>query len=117
MTEANHTFMHELNEGHGATVDARLVPIVKFLNRLSVKTVRSHLDSEFASIEFTGTDYKSMSELLFNHIGSMTGHLDYVELVLGYDNMMGYVGSIEIRAEALDDVSARVGVWLEMLHK
>lgn len=111
------TFMHELNEGHGATVDHRMVPLVKFLNRLGVTTVSSHLDSEFASIEFTGTDYKAMSELMFEHIKSMTTHLDYVGMELSYDTLMGFVGGIEVRASALDDLSTRVGCWLEMLHK
>ena len=111
------TFMHELNEGKGATVNTRMVPIVKFLNRLGAKTVSSHLDGEYASVVFIGTDYKALSELLFNHIKAMTAHLDFVSLVLNYDTMQGFVGEIEVRAEAFDDLSSRVGVWVEMLHK
>jgi hypothetical protein len=115
----NRTFMHELNEGHGAIVDSRMVPIVKFLNRLNVTTVRSRIDSEFASVTFTGKDPAQMADLIFNHLKAMTDSFEWVHLELSYEggNTMGYTGVVEVRAEDFDNFSNRVGVWLEMLHK
>ena len=115
--EPNTTFMHQLNDGGGATVDTRLVPIVKTLNRLGVKTVRSFLDIDIAEVTFTGTKYETMSDLLFNHIGTMTAHLGWVHLELTYDTLTGFVGTIEVRSEDLDDFSSRFLVWFEMMHK
>jgi hypothetical protein len=115
----NETFMHELNEGHGATVDHRMVPLIKFLNRLSVTTVASHIDEEHAVVTFTGTDPVQIAELLFKHLKSMTTTYsgDGAFFSLEWDAMMGLVGVIEIRAEYFDDFTNRVGIWLEMLHK
>jgi hypothetical protein len=112
----NHTFMHELNDGTGAVIDTRLVPLVKFLNRLNVTTVSSHVDEEMWNIMFTG-DPMVMSELLFKHLAAMTQHHDGVHLELSFDSGIGYSGVVEMRTEFLDDFSSRVGVWLEMLHK
>ena len=111
--------MHELNEGHGATVDTRLVPLIKFLNRLNVTTVSSRIDEEFAVITITGTDPGLMAELLFKHLKSMTETYsgDGVFFSLEYSPMMGFIGVIEVRTEYFDDFSNRVGVWVEMLHK
>ena len=114
------TFMHELNDGVGATVNARLVPIVKFLNRLSVTTISSYLDGDFASITFTSHDSAQMAELLFKHLHEMTAHMDGVHLELSFDSFdakVGFSGLIEVRAEDIDDLSSRVGVWLEQLRK
>lgn len=109
------TFMHELNAGHGATVDTRLVPLVKFLNRLMVTTVSSGIDATYANITFTG-DYKDMAELLFNHLRSMTYDEPTAELILVLNGGI-LTGAIHIPLAALDKVSSRVGGWLEMMHK
>ena len=110
------TFMHQLNDGVGATVNARLVPLLKFLNKLGVRTLSSYLDPEFAQVAFTGT-YKEISELLFEHIKPMTDHLPWVHLELSYESLTGYVGVIEVRFEDLDDVSNRVGCWMDSRGK
>jgi hypothetical protein len=109
------TFMHELNEGHGATVDTRLVPLIKFLNRLMVTTTGSSITGNFATITFTG-DYKFMSELLFNHLRSMTYDVPdaQLDMILTRGSL---IGAVRIPPSALDKVSSRVGGWLEMLHK
>lgn len=39
MSEHKTTRMSELNDGEGADIDNQLVPMVKFLNRLGVKTI------------------------------------------------------------------------------
>jgi hypothetical protein len=111
------TFMRELNDGEGARIDTRLMPLVKFLNRLSVTTVSSRRDDEMWNIVFTG-DPLVMSELLFKHLAPMTSHHDDgVHLELSFDSGLGFSGIVEMRTEYLDDFSSRVGVWLEMLHK
>jgi hypothetical protein len=117
MSDVKTTFMRELNDGVGATVDARMVPIIKFLNRLGVRTVSSRFDGEFAEVVFTGGDFRTMTDLLFNHLKAMTDHLEGVHLELNFDSLIGYTGLIDFRAEHLDDVSSRVGVWLELIHK
>lgn len=111
------TFMHELNDGDGATVDHRLVPLIKFLNRLGVTTVRSIYNSESTSVKFIGTDYRVMSDLLFNHLNALTSHLDGVHLEIFHNKLTGYTGTIEMRTGDLDEVSKRVGCWLEMMPK
>lgn len=111
------TFMHELNEGHGATVDTRLVPIIKFLNRLNVTTVSSRIE-DFVTITFTGKDPFLMSELIFKHLRAMTENYTGVHLELSYSSDIGdTMGIVELPTEFLDDFSTRVGIWLEMLHK
>jgi hypothetical protein len=119
MTEANHTFMHELNAGRGATVDSPMVPIVKFLNRLNVTTVNSHMDGEFASVTFTGKDPLQMADLIFNHLKAMTETFPWVHLELFFEggNTMGYTGVIEVRAEDLSEFSTRVGCWVDLRGK
>jgi hypothetical protein len=112
----NRTFMHELNDGEGAAVDTRLVPLLKFLNRLSVVTTSSSFDGSFYTITVTG-DYQHMSELLFNHLRAMSEHIKDVRLEIMWYSGRELVGLIAIPAASLDDFSKRVGGWLEMLHK
>jgi hypothetical protein len=114
----NSTFMHELNEGHGATVDARMVPLIKFLNRLNVKTVSSRYDEGFCNVMFTGDNPMLMAQLMFVHLQAFASAMpEGVYLEMSYDQMMGFVGIVEIPTEMLDEFSNRVGIWLEMLHK
>jgi hypothetical protein len=114
----NSTFMHELNEGHGATVDARMVPLIKFLNRLNVTTLSSRYDTEFCNVMFTSSDPMLMAQLMFVHLKAFASAMpEGVYLEMSYDQMMGFVGIVEIPTELLDEFSNRVGIWLEMLHK
>ena len=99
----NSTFMHELNEGHGATVDARMVPLIKFLNRLNVKTVSSRYD-EFCNVMFTSDNPMLMAQLMFVHLKAFAAAMpEGVYLEMSYDQMMGFVGIVELPAELLDD--------------
>lgn len=115
--EPNTTFMHELNGGAGATVDARMVPLVKFLNRLQVQTLSSGFHGRYATVTFTGS-YKDIGELLFNHFRSMAEHMDGVqfELVWTNEDVMP-IGSIHMPIEYLEEFSKRVGGWMEEMRK
>ena len=110
------TFMHELNEGEGAVVYSCLVPLVKFLNRLHVKTISSRIGIADAAVTFTG-EYQSMSELLFKHLKSMTDHLEGVQLEMLSVSGSELIGMVRIPNGCLDEVTRRVGCWMEQMRK
>jgi len=109
------TFMHELNDGAGATVDARLVPLIKFLNRLNVTTESTYIDAHMVTVTFFG-EYPTMADLLFKHFKEMFGHIDGVRLEMSWRSKR-FLGSVWVPLSSLDEVSSRIGIWLEMLRK
>lgn len=109
------TFMRELNGGKGAAVDARVVPLVKFLNRLGVTTVSSGFGQEGFHVAFAG-DYRGMAELLFGHVRAMTRHIEgfSLEMLASGESLIGVIRGPE---GSLDEASRRIGGWMEIMGK
>ena len=115
MMEEHKTFMHELNDGAGAAVATELVPLIKFLNRMGVKTVSSHIGEDGCFVTVMADTYQPLVETLFHQIQPMIAHLPSVQVEVFFSG--GWIGIIRFTASQLDDISRRVGCWLEMLHK
>ena len=115
MMEEGKTFMSELNDGTGATVATELVPLIKFLNRMNVKTVSSHVGDDGCFVTLGADTYHPLVEALFHQIQPMTTHLPDVQIEVFFSG--GWIGIIRFTKAELDDISRRVGCWLEMLHK
>jgi hypothetical protein len=117
----NHTHMSELNDGKGADVETGIMPLVKFLNKMGVETCSSSEGCDTPKVECPAFvtmrgDYKVLVDVLFRQIQPMVVGMEGVFIqVMWLD--MGYVGVLHIPRKYLEDVTKRVGCWLEMLHK
>jgi hypothetical protein len=112
------TRMSELNDGQGADVDTHLVPLVKFLNKMGVKTVSSRPGSEFspAVVRMVGDDYLSLVDVLFRQVQPMLTQIEGASVEINYSDGV-WIGRLHVPVKHLDDLTSRVGCWLEMLHK
>lgn len=110
--------MSELNDGDGADVDINLVPLVKFLNKMGVKTVSSRPGAEFspAVVRMVSDNFENLVDVLFRQIQPMITQIpgSSIEVIFS-DNV--WVGRLHVPLKNLDDLTKRVGCWLEMLHK
>ena len=120
--EEHKTFMHELNGGKGASIDTPMVPLVKFLNRMGVETVRSSagyvtpkVDGP-ANVVLRSDSHKALVEVLFDQIQPMVAHLPSVFMEIMYRDG-NWIGQLVFSPKDIDEISRRVGCWLEMLHK
>lgn len=118
---SNHTHMSELNHGEGADVETGIVPLVKFLTKMGVETCSSSEGCDTPKVECPAFvtmkgDYKGLVSVLFDQIQPMVTHMEGVMLQVVWLDM-GFVGTMLIPRKYLDDVTKRVGCWLEMLHK
>ncbi len=96
MSEHKTTRMSELNDGQGADIDNQLVPMVKFLNRLGVRTItccqgdpgeigdRDPVTGEwhggrYGHVAFIGVkdtnDFNEVAAITFGLLRSMVAHL------------------------------------------
>src|SRR5580658_2073391 len=112
------THMSELNDGQGADVDAHLMPLVKFLNKLGVKTVSSRPGSEFspAVVRMVSDHYENLVETLFHQIQPMLSQMEGASVEINFSDGV-WIGRLHVPLKYLDDLTHRVGCWLEMLHK
>jgi len=117
MMEDNTTRMWELNEGRGAEVDTAIMPLIKFINKMGVTTVSSRKGSDIAhaQVRVVG-DHETLVSVLFKQIQPMLAHMEqaYVQITFQDGAWTGVVG---VKEKDLDDLTHRVGCWLEMLHK
>jgi hypothetical protein len=126
------TFMSELNGGTGADVDVEVMPLVKFVNKLGFKTVSSGTEeigsNGFAHVAFVKADssgYSEVADFLFGQLRPMIEHLGHdVRLEVSYVPVeqpcgcpQGYTGWILVDPAYLDEVTKRVGCWMELLLK
>src|SRR5271157_609900 len=114
----NTTHMSELNDGQGADVDIHLVPLVKFLNKMGVKTVSSRPGTEFspAVVRMVSDHYENLVETLFHQIQPMLTLIEGASIEIIYSDNV-WVGRLHVPLSHLDDLTSRVGCWLELLHK
>jgi hypothetical protein len=112
----NTTRMWELNEGAGAEVDTTLMPLIKFLNKMGVTTVSSRKGSDIAhaQVRMVG-DYETLVSVLFRQIQPMIAHMEQSYVQITFQDT--WVGTVGVKLKDLDDLTHRVGCWLEMLHK
>jgi hypothetical protein len=110
--------MSELNDGQGADVDTHLMPLIKFLNKMGVKTVSSRPGSEFspAVVRMVGDDYLNLVDVLFRQIQPMLTMIEGASVEINFSDEV-WVGRLHVPVSRLDDLTSRVGCWLEMLHK
>lgn len=111
------THMHELNEGRGADVDTAIMPLIKFMNKLGVKTVSSRPgdDLQHAQVRVVGT-YLDLVDVLFRQVQPMIVNMDQAHVQITWVDGV-WVGTLGVARKHLDELTSRVGCWLEMLHK
>lgn len=115
------THMSELNDGAGADIETGIMPLVKFLNKMGVETTASseNVDGAIAFVTVrprAGEGFEPLVNVLFRQIQPMVFHLEDVHVEVMFSN--GYwVGVLRLPIRHLDEVTKRVGCWLEMLHK
>lgn len=115
------THMSELNGGQGADIDTGMVPLVKFLNKMGVETVASseNIDGVIAFVTMrppTGSGYAPLVDVLFRQIQPMVYHLEDVHVEVMFSNGF-WCGVLRFPISNLEEITKRVGCWLEMLHK
>jgi hypothetical protein len=112
------THMSELNDGQGADVDTHLMPLIKFLNKMGVKTVSSRPGSEFspAVVRMVGESYLTLVDVLFRQVQPMLTQIEGASVEINFSDGV-WVGRLHVPVSHLDDLTSRVGCWLEMLHK
>ena len=118
---SNITHMAELNDGKGADVDTGIMPLVKFLDRMGVETTASseNIDNAIAFVTMrppAGSGYAPLVDVLFRQIQPMIFHLEDVHIEVMFSNGF-WVGVLRFPVSHLEEVTKRVGCWLEMLHK
>jgi hypothetical protein len=118
---SNHTHMAELNGGKGADVETGIMPLVKFLNKMGVETVSSGEGCITPKVECPAFvtmrgEYPVLVDVLFRQIQPMVAHIQDAYLQVLWMNGF-WAGTLQIPVGNLEDVTKRVGCWLEMLHK
>jgi hypothetical protein len=133
------TFFSKLNDGLGADVDVQVAPIVNYLTYLHVVPVSScqgdpgPIETEggfYGHVAFTPEnpeDYGKLCELMFEHLRPMFAHMyDDVRLEITLSEGLvnrdfsahpAFIGWLRFRNECIDEITKRLGCWVEMLHK
>jgi hypothetical protein len=125
------TCFRKLNGGKGADIDIQVAPLVKFLNGLGAETVSScqgdpgpitgdSTGGRYGHVAFVipgDEGYSQLCELVFKHLTPMYAHL-YDDVILEvHSDDKHFEGWLRFRNEAIDEITKRLGCWVEMLHK
>jgi len=119
------TFMSELNDGRGADVDSQLVPMVKFLNRLDLKTISSCQGNPGSILDEGGfyghvafvhkddpNDYHPLARVLFEEIRPLVAHLyDSVRLEMALSEEVCETKVLPPGIETIDSHPSFIG-WI-----
>jgi hypothetical protein len=118
MMDDNTTRMWELNEGMGAEVDTSIMPLIKFLNKMGVTTVSSRKGDEVghAQVRMVSPTHEALVDVLFRQIHPMIAHMEQSYVQITFQDG-AWTGTVGVKKKDLDDLTHRVGCWLEMLHK
>src|SRR5271167_4893654 len=97
------THMSELNEGQGADVDTHLMPLVKFLNKLGVKTVSSRPGSEFspAVVRMVSDNCDNLVDVLFRQIQPMLTQIEGSSVEINFSDGV-WVGRLHVPFSHVD---------------
>lgn len=97
------TFLPELNDGVGASVDSAVVPLIKFLNGFpGVKTVSSRIGNDGCFVAVMGDGFQSLVDCLFVHVQPMIRHLDGSMVEVFFSG--GWIGIIRFTKSQLDQI-------------
>lgn len=134
------TFMSELNDGQGADIDSQLVPMVKFLNRMSCKTTQC-CQGEPGILAEGGCngyvmyvipdhekEWEPVCRFTFDFLRPFVAHLGddvsfRVDIFSASDDdnqrevVTKYWGGMSFRNEAIEEITKRFGVYCEMNHR
>jgi len=122
------TRFRKLNGGEGADVDVQVAPIVASLNNLGAETISSCQGDpgpiadggRYGHVAFVipgDEGWFQLCELVFKHLTPMYAHM-YDDVILEvHSDDKHFEGWLRFRNEAIDEITKRLGCWVEMLHK